>query len=109
RSTLIPSTLSASMAHRHLPSFPTRRSSDLVVAKTEEEAVQEFEKQGKSAQGIRQEEDVLDTWFSSGLWPMSVFDGVRNPDNEDRSEEHTSELQSRENIVCRILLEKKNN
>ncbi|NGM90537.1 class I tRNA ligase family protein, partial [Parapusillimonas sp. SGNA-6] len=54
-----------------------------VVAKTEEEAVQEFEKQGKSAQGIRQEEDVLDTWFSSGLWPMSVFDGVRNPDNED--------------------------
>jgi len=54
-----------------------------VVAKTEEEAIQEFEKQEKSALGIRQEEDVLDTWFSSGLWPMSVFDGIRNPDNED--------------------------
>lgn len=54
-----------------------------VVAKTEEEARKEFEAQGKSVSGIRQDEDVLDTWFSSGLWPMSVFDGVRNPDNED--------------------------
>jgi valyl-tRNA synthetase len=54
-----------------------------VVAKTEEEAVREFERQEKSTNGIHQEEDVLDTWFSSGLWPMSVFDGVRNPDNED--------------------------
>ena len=32
---------------------------------------------------IRQDEDVLDTWFSSWLWPISVFDGIRNPDNED--------------------------
>src|SRR5690606_41460146 len=39
--------------------------------------------EGKSAEGIRQEEDVLDTWFSSGLWPMSVFDGIRHPDNAD--------------------------
>ncbi|SUJ04513.1 Valine--tRNA ligase [Sphingobacterium spiritivorum] len=54
-----------------------------VVAKTQEEAIQEFTSQGKSADGIRQEDDVLDTWFSSGLWPMSVFDGVRNPENED--------------------------
>lgn len=54
-----------------------------VVAKTEAEAIQEFEIQGKSAVGIHQEEDVLDTWFSSGLWPMSVFDGVRNPENEE--------------------------
>ncbi len=54
-----------------------------VVAKTEAEAVQEFEKQEKSASGIRQEDDVLDTWFSSALWPMSVFDGVRDPDNAD--------------------------
>lgn len=54
-----------------------------VVAKTEEEARKEFEAQGKSVSGIRQDEDVLDTWFSSGLWPMSVFDGVRNPDNEE--------------------------
>ncbi|MGJ1203165.1 valine--tRNA ligase [Sphingobacterium lactis] len=54
-----------------------------VVAKTESEAIADFEQQGKSTAGIRQEDDVLDTWFSSGLWPMSVFDGVRNPENPD--------------------------
>jgi len=32
---------------------------------------------------LRQDEDVLDTWFSSWLWPISVFDGIRNPDNQD--------------------------
>ena len=32
---------------------------------------------------IKQDEDVLDTWFSSWLWPISVFDGIRNPDNSD--------------------------
>ncbi|MCL4139687.1 UNVERIFIED_CONTAM: hypothetical protein GTU68_054001, partial [Idotea baltica] len=32
---------------------------------------------------LRQDNDVLDTWFSSWLWPMSVFDGIRNPENED--------------------------
>ncbi len=32
---------------------------------------------------IKQDEDVLDTWFSSWLWPLSVFDGIRNPDNPD--------------------------
>lgn len=32
---------------------------------------------------IRQDDDVLDTWFSSWLWPISVFDGIRNPNNED--------------------------
>lgn len=54
-----------------------------VVAKSEAEAVEQFMAEGKSAEGIRQEEDVLDTWFSSGLWPMSVFDGIRHPDNAD--------------------------
>ena len=32
---------------------------------------------------LRQDDDVLDTWFSSWLWPISVFDGIRNPDNEE--------------------------
>jgi len=32
---------------------------------------------------LRQESDVVDTWFSSWLWPMSVFDGIRNPENEE--------------------------
>jgi valyl-tRNA synthetase len=35
------------------------------------------------AKDLTQESDVLDTWFSSWLWPISVFDGIRNPDNED--------------------------
>jgi len=56
---------------------------DWVVAKTEDEAVEEFEKIGLTSKGIYQEEDVLDTWFSSGLWPISVFDGFKNPDGAD--------------------------
>jgi valyl-tRNA synthetase len=32
---------------------------------------------------LRQDEDVLDTWFSSWLWPISVFDGIRHPENKD--------------------------
>ncbi len=46
------------------------------VAETEAEALAEFEKQGKvlSASEIRQDEDVVDTWFSSWLWPITVFD-----------------------------------
>lgn len=57
-----------------------------VVAKTVEEALVEAKaKTGKDfkAEELRQEEDVLDTWFSSWLWPISVFDGIRNPDNEE--------------------------
>jgi valyl-tRNA synthetase len=47
------------------------------VAKTKEEALQQFAQKGIAvdADSIRQEEDVLDTWFSSWLWPISVFDG----------------------------------
>ncbi|MDX2429581.1 MAG: class I tRNA ligase family protein, partial [Bacteroides sp.] len=60
---------------------------DYVVAETAEEALKlAIEKTGnKSLQSsdLRQDEDVLDTWFSSWLWPISVFDGIRNPDNED--------------------------
>ncbi|MGJ8760244.1 MAG: valine--tRNA ligase [Polaribacter sp.] len=36
-----------------------------------------------STSDLRQDEDALDTWFSSWLWPMSVFDGIRNPENEE--------------------------
>lgn len=58
-------------------------NNEWVVAKTEQDAAIAFEKEGKSTQGLVQEEDVLDTWFSSALWPMSVFDGLKDPDNED--------------------------
>ena len=58
-----------------------------VVAETEEEAVQlAKEKSGNkdlTINDLRQDEDVLDTWFSSWLWPISVFDGINNPDNKD--------------------------
>ncbi|MFI3266085.1 MAG: valine--tRNA ligase [Rikenellaceae bacterium] len=58
-----------------------------VVAKTIEEAVElAREKSGDNnlqASDLRQDEDALDTWFSSWLWPISVFDGIRNPDNKD--------------------------
>ncbi|WPP49027.1 valine--tRNA ligase [Catalinimonas niigatensis] len=60
---------------------------EFVVAETPEAALKlAQEKSGNSSltlDDLRQDEDVLDTWFSSGLWPISVFDGIRNPDNED--------------------------
>ncbi|CAM1357423.1 valine--tRNA ligase [Tenacibaculum halocynthiae] len=60
---------------------------DFVVAESREEAlVLAKEKTGETtllASDLRQDEDALDTWFSSWLWPMSVFDGIRNPENEE--------------------------
>lgn len=58
---------------------------NFVVAKTAEEAVVKFKEQGVSCtkENIRQDEDVLDTWFSSWLWPISVFDGFKDPNNKD--------------------------
>ncbi|POY35302.1 valine--tRNA ligase [Solitalea longa] len=47
---------------------------EFVVAKTLDVAVEEFKKANQSASGIAQDEDVVDTWFSSWLWPISVFD-----------------------------------
>jgi valyl-tRNA synthetase len=58
----------------------------VVAASAEEAAVLAREKTGRAdlqPDDLRQDEDVLDTWFSSWLWPISVFDGIRNPDNED--------------------------
>jgi len=59
---------------------------EFVVAKTKEEALEQARKQfGNEWQlsDLKQDEDVMDTWFSSWLWPISVFDGIRFPDNED--------------------------
>lgn len=59
---------------------------DYVVAKTVEEAAAlATEKAGRtvSMDELRQDEDVLDTWFSSWLWPISVFDGLTKPGNEE--------------------------
>jgi len=54
-----------------------------VIAKTEEEAKEKFRASNFEFLNIRQDEDVLDTWFSSWLWPISVFDGFKDPDNAD--------------------------
>ncbi|MCT4698978.1 valine--tRNA ligase [Tenacibaculum haliotis] len=60
---------------------------DFVVATTIEEAVklaqEKTNNDSLSASDLRQDEDALDTWFSSWLWPMSVFDGINNPENEE--------------------------
>jgi valyl-tRNA synthetase len=61
-------------------------ANDFVVAKTKEEALKLIEnKIGKPVdpQKVKQDEDVLDTWFSSWLWPISVFDGFKDPHNKD--------------------------
>ena len=58
-----------------------------VVAENVEEALQlAREKSGNAdlqTDDLRQDEDALDTWFSSWLWPISLFDGIRNPGNEE--------------------------
>jgi valyl-tRNA synthetase len=57
-----------------------------VVAETKEEAYRKalsMVNYPLSMEDLRQDEDVLDTWFSSWLWPISVFDGINRPDNPD--------------------------
>ena len=60
---------------------------DFVVAETKEEALelakQKTGNQDLTIEGLRQDDDALDTWFSSWLWPMSVFDGLLDPENKD--------------------------
>jgi len=60
---------------------------DFVVAENAEKAIAlAIEKSGNtllSTSDLRQETDVVDTWFSAWLWPMNVFDGLRNPENEE--------------------------
>lgn len=60
---------------------------DFVVAKTKAEALKLAQEKSQnfdlSDRDLKQDPDVLDTWFSSWLWPISVFDGIRNPQNEE--------------------------
>ena len=59
----------------------------VIVAKTKRDALRkaqhEYQLYALTEEDLTQDEDVLDTWFSSWLWPISVFDGIQNPDNED--------------------------
>lgn len=56
-----------------------------VVGETPEKALEEAQKKNPNLkmEDLRQDEDCLDTWFSSWLWPISVFDGINHPDNKD--------------------------
>src|SRR5690554_6236785 len=57
-----------------------------VVALTKEEAFEKAKQQADyeiTIDDLKQDEDVLDTWFSSWLWPISVFNGINEPDNKD--------------------------
>src|SRR5690606_41670889 len=104
-----PLSLQCSAPHPPLHSFPTRRSSDLLLGAIAEDA---------AARGLRLEVAFLGSYelvrqaqqrqldLAVGFTPLPPHRGVASLSL--RSEEHTSELQSRENLVCRLLLEKKN-
>ena len=65
--------------------FDNAGKKDFVVAETAEEALKLAQEKNASikAENLEQESDCLDTWFSSWLWPISLFDGIENPDNEE--------------------------
>src|SRR5690606_41371764 len=97
----------ASAPHRHLHSFPTRRSSDL----HELDIVRQWFPRtllmarhmvafGDTAAVLTDANWQRAAGLSAAMWESSTW-------CRPRSEEHTSELQSRENLVCRLLLEKK--
>ncbi len=60
---------------------------EYVVAKNEQEALEKarelYPNENYTLKDLHQDEDVLDTWFSSWLWPLSCFDGIRNPNNKE--------------------------
>jgi len=72
---------------QRIPAYYIEGEDIFVVAKTREEALiiakDKTGNTGLKDSDLKQDEDVLDTWFSSWLWPISVFDGIRNPGNED--------------------------
>ncbi|MEL7588882.1 MAG: valine--tRNA ligase [Prolixibacteraceae bacterium] len=71
--------------HR-IPVYYLADGSFIVAQNTEQAVDLAREKSGNTAltaSDLRQDEDVLDTWFSSWLWPISVFDGIRKPENRE--------------------------
>ena len=70
--------------HR-IPAYYYNDNDDFVVAVTREEALKLAQQKDPNVKDgdLRQDEDALDTWFSSWLWPVSLFDGINNPGNEE--------------------------
>src|SRR5690606_40795704 len=94
--------------HPELPSFPTRRSSDLLITLKSELAGRMLPAHPDLA--ARQIADIEQVSRQAMTDVREAVTGYRRPrlgSELARSEEHTSELQSRENLVCRLLLEKK--
>ena len=82
--------------------FDNAGKKDFVVAETAEEALKLAQEKNASikAEDLEQESDCLDTWFSSWLWPISLFDGIENPDNEEISYYYpTSDLVTGPDII----------
>ena len=89
--------------HR-IPAYYYNENDDYVVAENAEKALElAREKSGNAnlqASDLRQDEDALDTWFSSWLWPISLFDGINNPGNEEISYYYpTSDLVTGPDII----------
>jgi valyl-tRNA synthetase len=72
---------------QRIPAYYYGEGQEFVVAESSEKALEQARQKSGNTDlqltDLRQDEDVLDTWFSSWLWPISVFDGIRNPDNPD--------------------------
>ncbi len=68
-----------------IPAYYIKNTSEFVVAENIEKALEIAKIKDKSLtiNDLKQEEDVLDTWFSSWIWPLSVFNGINEPDNKD--------------------------
>ncbi|MAU73445.1 MAG: valine--tRNA ligase [Flavobacteriaceae bacterium] len=69
-----------------IPVFYYGNNEKYIVAKNKKEALLKINNESKvqyKEDDLTQDVDVLDTWFSSWLWPISVFDGIRNPNNEE--------------------------
>src|SRR5207253_8833351 len=99
---------SRALAHRHLPSFPTRRSSDLTppldARSCRGPATYVYWQGGRKACRPSAGHSPLESRAAlQPSAPRALHPGA----TPDRSEEHTSELQSRGHLVCRLLLEKK--
>src|SRR5690606_40921596 len=95
-----------------LPSFPTRRSSDLAASRPEAGQVQRERDRRSPCPSCNPRLDGLQGAGAAGAYAVADDDDLGEFVDQDdrgeaeRSEEHTSELQSRENLVCRLLLEK---
>ena len=87
--------------HR-IPAYYYNENDDYVVAVSREEALKLAQQKDPKVTDadLRQDEDALDTWFSSWLWPISLFDGINNPGNEEISYYYpTSDLVTAPDII----------